>query len=139
MDLPELPFDIEWRNIALILIGIALILFAFFSFTGNPINAYFKPSNVFEANAEGTLIVEMKNIAGEDITLMKITADAVNPNIIEITNYLQEEMHVGKDEMRKFEFPIEIKEGRQGTYSIEITADLDTDHSFSQRVSLEIK
>jgi len=138
MDLPELPFDIEWRNIALVAVGIALVCFAFFTFTGNPINAYFKPTHVFEAGGEGTLFVEVKNVVGDDINSLQVTASAVNPNVVEISDYNQVEKYIGIDEIRKFEFPVEITEARQGTYSIEILANFGG-QEFTQRVSLEVK
>jgi len=138
-EMPEIDFpEIEWKKVLIVIAGIILILFVYFSFNISPINAYFQPSHVFEQNTEGTLIVEARNNLEEDVIAMKVTAGAVNPNTIQISDYEQEESYVGAGQLRKFEFPVEVTDARAGTYSIEITLELG-DKEFSQRVSLEVK
>ncbi|MFW5903011.1 MAG: hypothetical protein ACOCTT_03930, partial [archaeon] len=92
-----------------------------------------------ERNQTVTLIVEYKNTLGEDIDEVKIEVEPIAKDKIEIMGDSEvTEGKVGKEELRRFQFPVNLKDVNEGsTYSIEVRA-ITPQEEFTTRTFIEI-
>ena len=138
MNLP----DINWRYLAIaiaivIIVAVALAVIPS-TLSAKTINAYFSPTNKVSPGQSTNLIVELTNTLDKDATTYTVGVSAVNQGIT-IGEFTRPTGAIGKGEMRKVTVPISLSNDLlEGTYSIEITVDLEGTQ-FSSRVVLEVK
>ncbi|MBI4214759.1 hypothetical protein HY546_02080 [archaeon] len=138
----ELP-AVDYRKMAIgigVIIAVLLILLIVVPSITNTrtLNAYFEPGGAVRPQSNTTLVVEVVNTDNSDVRTLTVTATAVDPFSVTIGDPQQAQPNVGKGELRRFRFPVRVGEAREGTYSVNVVADLDGKR-FEQRASLEVR
>ena len=84
------------------------------------------------------LNVIVKNNLGEDLEGIEIEVKAIDESSLIIGNSIQIEEIIGKDETRKFTFPISVYDNvREGTYSVEVSTNIKDNTNL--RISIEVE
>jgi len=137
MELPE--FD--KKKAGIILGALALILAAALLLNYSQptkIKAHFESSPV-TPGTQTNLIVEVTNILGEDVNTATLTVTPVSPADVLLSQETRNITNMGRDEWRKFEFPINVSpDAVDGTYSVNIEVTLDGETE-STRAFLEVR
>jgi len=137
MELPEIDKRYILIIAVVLLIAAAALLFLPSLFSQKTVNAYFSTSKL--APGQNTsLIVEVTNTLGKDVSSVMISVSPLNRGIIgSLVTPLNGTLGIG--EMRRITVPISLETNLlEGTYSIQIDASLDG-AQYSARVALEVK
>ncbi len=124
-----------------IILGVTSIYLATSALSApGPLETYIKETQPVGKEDNVTLIVEYRNTLEEDVREVNIEVEPIAKDKIEVVgeNEVTEE-NIGKGQLRRFEFPIRLKDVTSGsTYAIETKAKANG-NEFTSRTSIEIE
>ena len=130
--------NLKWLAIIAVILVAILLMLILNPFQVRTINAYFEPSGAVRPGQNTTLVVEVTNTLGRDIATETVSVTAIDKASLGIKDGQATQYNVAKGDLRKFRIPVVATAATEGTYSIEITAMLDSKQEIT-RIALEVR